>query len=210
MVIHSKETVAALQYGKALYKTFINGTLSWLDPSNNKASLAGEISLTWNPVSIYYVAKTSNDPALKAMLPDIRHAHLPIGPIGRATELHAALTAFAFQHTKYPNAAREYLRFMLEREQYEPWQRASLGYVSQTLRAYESNPVWTSDPQITPFRDGPALTLYIGYRGAVGTASAAAAADAIIPQMVAEAVSDQATPQEAAARAEQRAKRYYR
>ena len=120
------------------------------------------------------------------------------------------LSAFVFKYTKFPNAAREYLRFMLEGEQYSAWQQASLGFICQTLRAYESNPIWTSDPKITPFRDGPRLTLYSGYRGTVGTASAAATAESIIPQMVAEAVSGQSTPKDAAARAEQRARRYYK
>jgi multiple sugar transport system substrate-binding protein len=210
VVIDSKETVAALEYAKALYPTFVPGTLAWLDPSNNKAFLAGEISLTWNPISIYYVARTSSDPALKAMAADIQHAHLPIGPLGRPMELHGLLTGFVFKHSKYPNAAREYLRFMLEREQYEAWQQASLGYMCQTLRAYESNPIWTSDPKITPFRDGPRLTQYSAYPGKVGPASAAVAADLIIPQMFAEAASGSSTVKAAIARAEQRAKRHYK
>ena len=210
VTINSRETIAALEYGRDLYATFIPGTLSWLDPSNNKVFLAGEISLTWNPVSIYYVAKTSTDPGLKAIASDIQHAHLPVGPVGRPTELHGMLSAFVFKYTKFPNAAREYLRFMLEGEQYSAWQQASLGFICQTLRAYESNPIWTSDPKITPFRDGPRLTMYSGYRGTVGTASAAATAESIIPQMVAEAVSGQSTPKDAAARAEQRARRYYK
>ena len=85
----------------------------------NKAFLAGDISLTYNPISIYYVAKNSGDAALKAIATDIQHAHMPIGPVGHPTELNAMLTAFVFKFTKFPNAAREYLRFMLEREQYE-------------------------------------------------------------------------------------------
>jgi len=210
VVIDSKETLAALEYAKALYATFIPGTLSWLDPSNNKAFLAGEISLTWNPISIYYVARNSTDPAMKAMAADIQHAHLPIGPIGRPMELHGLLTGFVFKHTKYPNAAREYLRFMLEREQYEAWQQASLGYMCQTLRAYESNPIWTSDPKITPFRDGPRLTQYSAYPGRMGAPAASVAADLVIPQMFAEAASGQGSVQDAIARAEQRARRYYR
>ena len=210
VTINSRETIAALEYGRDLYSNFIPGTLSWLDPSNNKAFLAGEISLTWNPISIYYVANTSKDPALKAIAADIQHAHLPIGPVGRPSELHGMLSGFVFKYTRFPNAAREYLRFMMEREQYEAWQQASLGFMCQTLRAYESNPIWTSEPKIAPFRDAPNLTLYNGYRGTVGRSSAAATAEAIIPQMVAEAVSGQASPKDAAARAEQRAKRYYK
>jgi multiple sugar transport system substrate-binding protein len=99
---------------------------------------------------------------------------------------------------------------MLERDQYEAWQQASLGYMCQTLRAYESNPIWTSDPKITPFRDGPKLTQYAAYPGHVGPASAAVAADLVIPQMFAEAASGQASIADAMTRAERRAKRYYR
>jgi multiple sugar transport system substrate-binding protein len=61
VAINSKETLAALEYAKAMYATFIPGTLSWLDPNNNKAFLAGDISLTLNGISIYYAAKTSNE-----------------------------------------------------------------------------------------------------------------------------------------------------
>ena len=210
VVINSKETMAALEYGRELYATFVPGTLSWLDPSNNKAFLAGQISLTYNAISIYYVAKTSPDPTLKAMASDIYHAHLPVGPVGHATELASFVNCWVFKHTKYPNAALEYLRFMLEAEQYEPWQRASIGQMTQTLKAYESSPLWGEDPKYTPFRDGPKLSLYAGYAGRLGAASAACREDFVIVNMVAEAVSGQATPQAAVARAEQRARRYYR
>ena len=98
----------------------------------------------------------------------------------------------------------------LERAQYEGWQQASLGYMTQALRAYESNPVWTSDPKITPYRDGGRVMLYNGYAGKVGAASAACSADLVIPNMVAEAASGQSTPRDAATRAEQRARRYYK
>jgi multiple sugar transport system substrate-binding protein len=210
VAINSPQTIAALEYARELYATFVQGTLSWLDPSNNKAFLAGNVSLTYNPISIYYAASNSADPAMKAIAADMQHAHMPVGPVGHPTELNSMLTAFVFTYTRYPNAAREYLRFMLERSQYEPWQQASQGYVTQTLRAFESNPVWTSDPKITPFRDGGRMSLYNGYAGKVGAGSAACSADLVIANMVAEAASGQATPREAAARAEQRARRHYK
>ena len=72
VAINSKETLAALKYGAELYKTFIPGTLSWLDPSNNKAYIAEEISMTSNGVSIYFVLK--NDPKTKAIADDTYHA----------------------------------------------------------------------------------------------------------------------------------------
>ena len=65
VAIDSPETVAALEYAKQLYATYIDGVLSWLDPSNNKAFLADQIGLTLNGISIYTVAKNSPDPALE-------------------------------------------------------------------------------------------------------------------------------------------------
>ena len=58
VVIDSPETIKALEYVKELYATFVPGTLSWLDPNNNKAFLDSQISLTNNGISIYYAAKT--------------------------------------------------------------------------------------------------------------------------------------------------------
>jgi multiple sugar transport system substrate-binding protein len=115
-----------------------------------------------------------------------------------------------FEYTKYPNAAREYLRFMLEKDQYEAWQRASEGYAQQPLKAYRANPIWTVDPKHTPYRDIPERTLDDGYSGTLGTASAGVMADYVMVNMVAKAASGASTPQVAAQEAERRARRYYR
>jgi multiple sugar transport system substrate-binding protein len=210
VVINSPETIAALEYGKQLYETFVPGTLSWLDPNNNKAFLDGQIGLTLNGISIYYAAKTSQDPKLKEMAADIGHAPLPVGPVGRTTELNLFFPMMVFKYSKYPNAAKEYLRFMMEKEQYVPWQQASIGYVTQPLKAYESNPIWTSDPKHTPFRDAMKIMLPNGYAGEMGYASAATMADFIMVNMVAEAASGSKSPKEAAERAAKRAERYYK
>jgi multiple sugar transport system substrate-binding protein len=209
VVINSPETLAALEYAKQLYATFIPGTLSWQDPSNNKAFLAGEISLTNNGISIYTVAKNAKDEAQLAIAKDMDHANFPVGPVGRGTEFHLMLQAYAFKYSKYPNAVKEYLRFMWEKEQYEPWQAASNGYVTQPLKAYESNPVWTADPKNTPFRNVLKNALDNGYSGTLGAASAATIGDFVLVDMVAEAATGARTPKEAAERAAERAKRYY-
>ena len=84
VVINSPETIAALEYAKELYKSLCPGTLSWLDPSNNKAFLDGQISWTINGISIYYSAKNSKDEKIKALADDIGHAILP-SRTGRAS-----------------------------------------------------------------------------------------------------------------------------
>jgi multiple sugar transport system substrate-binding protein len=109
IVIDSAQTLAALGCARELYQTFVPGTTSWLDPDNNEAFLAGRISLTANGVSVYYAAKNSDDPGLKAIAEDIRHANFPVGPVGTPTELFLISQAMVFNHTPHPNAAKAYL-----------------------------------------------------------------------------------------------------
>src|SRR5437762_14308093 len=144
------------------------------------------------------------------MAADIGHANLPIGPVGRPTELHLFFNQMIFKYTKYPNAAKEYLRFMMEKEQYEPWQQASIGYVTHPLKAYESNPIWTVDPKHTPYRDCVKNMTPNSYAGRLGYASAGTMADSVRANMVAEAASGPRSPKEAAERAQARAQRYYK
>jgi multiple sugar transport system substrate-binding protein len=210
VIIDSPETLKALEYGKELYATFIPGTLSWLDPNNNKAFLDSQISVTNNGISIYYAAKNATDPKVKELQADIQHASFPVGPAGTPTEYHLFFNQMVFKHSKFPKAAKEFVRFMMEEEQFGPWMQAAGGYISQPLRAYEKNPVWTVDPKHTPYRDAVKNMRPAGYMGRLGYASAGALADFIVQDMVAEAVSGSKTPQEAAQRAQQRAERYYK
>ncbi|HVL59621.1 MAG TPA: ABC transporter substrate-binding protein [Burkholderiaceae bacterium] len=210
VVLNSPETIKALEYARALYETFVPGTLSWLDPHNNKAFLDGQCSVTPNGISIYYAAKTNQDPKVKEMAADIGHANMPIGPAGTKAEANLFFNQMIFRHTKFPKAAKEFIRFMMEEEQFNPWMQASIGYVAHPLVAYEKHPIWTVDPKHTPYRDAVKNMRPYGYAGKLGYASAGALADFIVVNMVAEAASGQRSPKEAAERAQKRAERYYK
>ncbi|MET4722554.1 hypothetical protein ABIF63_006660 [Bradyrhizobium japonicum] len=89
VVIDSPETIAALEYVKQLYETFIPGVLSWNDSNNNKAFLNGELSLTLNGISIWTVGKNSTDPKQQEIAKDMNpraDADRPRGRIDRAAE----------------------------------------------------------------------------------------------------------------------------
>jgi multiple sugar transport system substrate-binding protein len=210
VVIDSPETLKALEYAKELYGTFVPGTLSWLDPNNNKAFLDSQISLTNTGISVYYAAKNATDPKVKEMAADIYHSNMPIGPVGRATEFQLFFNQMIFRHTKYPKAAKEFLRFMMEAEQVDPWMQAAIGYVTPALKYYEKNPIWTVDPKHTPYRNSMVNMLPSGHAGRMGYASAGALSDFIVVNMIAEAGSGSKTPKEAAERAQKRAERYYK
>jgi multiple sugar transport system substrate-binding protein len=206
VAINSAATLRAIEYARAIYPTFIPGTLSWNDASNNKAFLGGEIALTDNSTSIYGKALADKMP----MAADIGHATWPIGPAGTPTELHLIFPLITFKYTKYPNAAKAFLTFMMEKEQYQSLLRSSVGYVSQSLQAYENDPAWFTDSKITPFREVSARARSGAYAGKLGQAAAAALADFVVVDMFAEAVTGQLTPREAMEKAEKRAQRFYR
>ena len=52
---------------------------------------------------------------------DINHSNLPIGPVGKPSEFQLFFNQMIFKYTKYPKAAKEFLRFMMEEEQIDPW-----------------------------------------------------------------------------------------
>ena len=210
VILDNPNTLAALEYAKELYANFIPGTLSWLDPNNNKAFLDGQISATNNGISVYYAAKNSADPKVKEMAADINHAPLPIGPAGVPTEYHLFFNQMVMKYTKYPQAAKAFLQFMMEAEQFNPWLQGGGGYVSHPLKAFDTNPIWTSDPKHTAYRDSFKNLRPAGFPGRLGYASAGVLADFIVPNMVAEAASGAKTPKEAAERAQKRAERYYK
>src|ERR1700693_2690368 len=151
VIINSPETEKALSYAKALYANMIPGTAAWNDASNNKAFLAGEIHWTANGISIYVAAK--NDPTKKEIAEDMNHAYYPVGPVGKPTELHLMFPILAMNYTKYPQACKALLAFMLEAENFNKWMASAQGYLTHCLNAYDANPVWTADPKTTPYRD---------------------------------------------------------
>ena len=208
VIINSKETVAALKFVKELYPTMIAGTPSWNDVSNNRAYSSQEISLTANGVSLYFSLK--NDPATKPIADDSEHQLLPKGVAAASPMSGLTLNAMVFKHSQYTNAAKAFLTFMLEKDQYEPWLNANSGYWSQPLAAYADAAVWSGDPKVKIFKEVMKSTYYAGYKGPISTATGAVRADYVLIQMFASVATDAATPEAAAAEAERRAKRYFR
>jgi multiple sugar transport system substrate-binding protein len=206
--INSPQTINALNYLRELYPTFVQGTLAWGDISNNRAYSANECFLTQNGVSLYFSLK--NDPATAAIAEDTQMTPMPKGLLNAVPNAGLTLNAMVFRHSRFPNAAKALLAYLMEVEQYDPWLRANIGYWSQPLNAYAASAVWTSDPKISVFRDTMNNPFWNGYKGPITEGSVAATADYVMVQMCASVASGQATPQAAAAEAERRAQRYFR
>ena len=208
VAINSKETLNALNYLKELYPTFVSGTLSWNDVSNNRAYAANELFLTANGVSMYFAIK--KDPATQAIADDTEHAPLMQGIIGKQPQSALVLNAMLFKHSKYQNAAKAYLTYMMEAEQYDPWLTGCLGYWAHPLKAYGESKVWTSDPKIAVYKDGMNNQFWTGYKGPITQAAGTVAAEYILVQMCSSVASGQVKPEDAIKEAERRTRRYYR
>ena len=208
IIINSPETMKALEYVKKLSETFIPGTPSWNDSSNNKAFLAGELHLTSNGISIYVAAKA--DKALNAIAEDMDHAVFPVGPVGKPQELQLTFPMLAFKYTKVPNAAKAFMAYLLEAENYNLWLEAAAGYLTHPLMAYDANPVWTKDPKNIVFKNAARNTLPASGIGPVNEKAAAAIADFILVDMVANYCTGAMDAKTAIATAERQAKRIYR
>ena len=98
---------------------------------------------------------------------------------------------------------------MLEKDQYEPWLNANCGYWAQPLAAY-------AEARLAERSQGQDLQrhheqhLLQRLQGPISTATGAVNADYVLVQMCAAVATGAATPEAAAAEAEQRAKRYFR
>lgn len=210
VALDSRETRQALDYARAMQDSMISGTMSWNGASNNQSFAAGGIGLTQNGVSIYYAAKTSKDPMQQAVAADMDHASMPFGAAASPPEQCLVLNAMVFKHSRFPNAAKEYLRFMMEEPQFDPWLTGCLGYWSQPLRAYAGSAVWDSDPKLDVFRTAMDTPFHDGYAGPVNAAAGSVLGDWVLVDMFARVVTGESGAEDSIRQAVRGARRYYK
>jgi multiple sugar transport system substrate-binding protein len=116
----------------------------------------------------------------------------------------------AMTYTKYPQACKALMAFMLEADNFNPWIQSAKGYLTHCLNAYDKNPVWTADPKTTPYRDVAKRTLTAGGLGTVGEKAATAIADFVVIDMFANYCTGREDVKGAIAIADRQLKRIYR
>ena len=176
------ETVAALEYAMQLYANFIDGVLSWLDPSNNKAFLlqnqiggddaATAFRSTRSP-------RTRLIPHCRRSPPNMNHANAPIGPVGRShgVAAHAqhicVMATQSIQMQCRISALHHGRRTSRRRLAVNPQTAMS------RLRCRRGTTIRCGRriPKGAPFRDGLKYALDNGYSGSLGNASAAVIGD---------------------------------
>ena len=189
--LDKKGTLDAIKLNTAMWKDgFDEGGLSWDDASNNRAFLAGSISVTNNGASIYFVGREK--------FPDIakvtNHAPNPRGPAGRYYHM-ATHSSAVMKYSKNQPLAKEFIRWYMDKKQYEPWFIAMSSYMIPPTKAWFDHPAWKTDPKLTAFRDSIKDARHLGYAGPPSAKASEALAKFIIVDMFAKAIQG-TTPEE--------------
>jgi multiple sugar transport system substrate-binding protein len=85
-----------------------------------------------------------------------------------------------------------------------------VGYVTPAMKAYADLPVWTSNPNITPYRDTMPATKFDGFNGKPGKAAAQALDEFVIVDMFADVCVNNMAAKDAIAKAEKRLATIYK
>jgi multiple sugar transport system substrate-binding protein len=201
VVIDSKETVESVRFMTQFWKdAHDEGGLAWDDSNNNRAFLSGDISATLNGASIYVAALNGADKFKTEkgapMHTDILHAALPAGPKG----LHAYHTAFnhmVMKYSKNAKGAKELLRWMHTKANYEKWFTVQKGFAVGISRDWEKHAMWNNDPVMLPFKTAPNnQKRAMGFGGQPDKRAAEAWNKYIVTVMYAQAAGGKMTPEQ--------------
>ena len=147
----------------------------------------------------------------KDKFPDVakvtNHAPNPRGPAGRFYHL-ATHSSAVMKYSKNQKLAKEFIRWYMNKKQYEPWFVAMSSYMIPPTKVWDSHVAWTQDPKLTPFRDTIKDARHLGYAGPPSAKASEALAKFIIVDMFAKAIQG-TSPEESLAWATGELKKIY-
>ncbi|PYN22574.1 MAG: sugar ABC transporter substrate-binding protein [Candidatus Rokuibacteriota bacterium] len=192
VALNSKETIESVKFAVGFWKDACDeGGLAWDDSNNNRAFLSGTISATINGASIY-VESLRNKEKYRTekgalMHTDILHAPNPAGPAG-VFHLHAPFSHAVMGYSKNQKLAKDFLRWLHGKEQFEPWFVAQKGFSVGSTTDWEKHKMWDLDPVMMPYRTAARAFRLYGYAGPPGRAASEAESKYIITDMYAKAI----------------------
>ena len=205
VAINSPETIAAVKEMAEAWKPAYDETgLSWDDSSNNRAFLAETIAGTTNGASIYWVANKDKVPFLE----DINLGLPPSGSKGRVTQ-GIVWSQGIFKYSKNIDAAKEFLRWSMRTETWQPWFEVAQGFYNGVGPKQDDNPLWDKfDPKLKVLKGYPSTGRSIGWPGPADQKASLVLAKYIVVDMFARAVQGE-SPESAVKWAETEMKQVY-
>lgn len=192
VAINSKESIAAVQQCLTIWKNGLDPKgMGGDDSYNNAAFLAGDISCTINGASIYFVgAGLDGKTAPKEWADDMDHFLNPKGPAGAfewgTTFGHSIPT---YVKGKQLDAAKDYLRFIYDRKNFDPWFELQKGYSTGPGDALQNSKMWDSLPKaLQGFKTAFTISRALGYSAAPDARVGEAQSKALVVNMFARAI----------------------
>lgn len=150
VTFNSPETIAALDWLKETYTSeqyapmLPPGILSWTDPSNNEAFLAGQLAITQNAGTMYAKAHFDKVP----FAPQIVFLPFPVrNTDGKRIDFFAGGTRFySITGSKNKDAAADLIRHFITQPVQERVWTISRGYALPAYRSGWDNEIIQSDP----------------------------------------------------------------
>ncbi len=195
VVINTPAAVEAVKYFVAFWKDSMDeGGLAWDDSSNNRAFLTGTISSTLNGASIYIESKRKpadyKDDKGKPLFEDCLHAPLPAGPKGQFG-FHTYTSHVVPSYSKNAKAAKDLLRFVHKKENYEKWFTTGEGFYTPGSESWQKHDMWAKNPVMAPFAVAGKAGKTPGYPGEPNGKAAEVLTKYLLGNMIASAVKGQ-------------------
>jgi len=189
VAIDSDETARAVEFCRKFFQqTMFEDVLGWTDPSNNKAYLSEQISCTNNAESILYVAKKDFPDIAKVTDQSLN----PQGPKGRFHILNPWSHSI-FTHASDPQAAKDFLRWLMDPKQASGWYDVAVSYYAPYLHAYDDASFWHAEPRNLPYRESLATSHLPGWPAPISRAQSESVAKYVVVDMFAKACAGKST-----------------
>jgi multiple sugar transport system substrate-binding protein len=192
VAINSKETLTAVQFCITMWKDGLDPKgMGGDDSYNNAAFLAEDISCTVNGASIYFVgAGLDGKTPPKPWADDMDHFLNPKGPAGAfewgTTFSHAIPT---YTKGKQLDAAKDYLRFIYDRKNFDPWFELQKGYSTGPGDQMQQSKMWNELPKaLQPFKTAFTISRALGYAALPDGRVGEAQSKALVVNMFARAI----------------------
>jgi multiple sugar transport system substrate-binding protein len=187
--IVSDKTAQVIEWYKELYKDAMEPeVLSWDDSNNNRFILSGKGSWIHNPVSPYAAAVVKKMP----IADDINHHTSPAGPAG--THSAPPINSMAiWKFSKNVGLAKDFIRFLFEKKNYDPWIVASQGFNHPPLRNLADHPVWAQNPKFAMLPKEAEFAHERGWPAKPNAAVQLVQVNYVLPDMVAKAINGMPT-----------------
>jgi multiple sugar transport system substrate-binding protein len=213
IAINSKETIAAVNFATSLWDAGLDKrAASWDDSGNNTAFLADELSATLNGASIFFVAAgLDGKNAAKPWADQLDHFLTPKGATGQfAWFLDFTHGIPTYVKGKDLDASKEFLRYVYDPKQFDPWFELQKGYSMGPGTRLEQSKAWDSWPKpIQPFRQAGKIARALGFAGQPTTQTNEVFARYVVVNMFARAAVQGMSAEESVKQAEAEMKQIY-